>query len=101
MGEVLATPADDIWLWTLSNVLVVCVPTALTTRMATMAINASTNPYSTKDWPRFAAFCNSAFIDSCLSVLVALSRRVLFLLQTDSLYLRLYVAEIYAMGREL
>jgi len=49
VGAVVAIPCDVIWLWTLSKVLVVLLPTALTTRMATMAINANTNPYSTND----------------------------------------------------
>ncbi len=56
VGDVLAMPDDVIWLWTLSNVLVVCVSTALTTKMATMAISASTKPYSTKDCPLFFVF---------------------------------------------
>jgi hypothetical protein len=56
VGDVAATPCDVIWLWMLSKVLVVFVPTAFTTRIATMAISASTNPYSTSDCPLFLAF---------------------------------------------
>ena len=56
VGDVVAMPCEVIWLWTLSKVLVVFVPTALTTRMATMAISASTSPYSTSDCPLLFAF---------------------------------------------
>ena len=54
MGVVVAIPCAVIWLWTLLKVLAVLVPTAFTTNMATMAINASTSPYSTSDCPRSA-----------------------------------------------
>ncbi len=61
-GAEVAIPCDDIWLWMLSKELAVLVPTAFTTRMATMAINASTKPYSTSDCPLCFVFCINFFM---------------------------------------